>query len=88
MSHIDRTALDFEWAWAKLVEQDFRCSLTGIAFTWGVKDPTTLSIDRIDPSKGYTKENVRFVCWWVNAAMGTWGFDMLQQLIRESRFAK
>ena len=28
----------------------------------------TPSIDRIDPTKGYTKSNIRFVCFWYNVA--------------------
>lgn len=80
---VDRTELDFDWAWARLSKNNFRCEITGIPFTWGPKDPTTLSIDRINPVVGYTKENVRFVCWWINAAMGNWGLDKTKKLISE-----
>ena len=84
---VDRHELDFEWAWNKLEQLDFKCELTGISFTWESRQPTALSIDRIDPSKGYTKENVRFVCWWLNAAMGNWGYERLKELIKESGIA-
>ena len=84
---VDRSALDFEWAWNKLQQSNFKCELTSTPFTWESRQPTALSIDRIDPSVGYTKENVRFVCWWVNAAMGNWGFEKLKELIKESNIA-
>lgn len=50
--------------------QDGRCALSGIKMTWinGTKIPmpTAISIDRINNSKGYTKKNVRLVCFAVN----------------------
>lgn len=85
VSHLDRSELDFDWAWAKLSSQSFCCELTGIPFTWGTKEATTLSIDRIDPTKGYTKDNVRFVCWWVNTAMGNWGLEKLKECLHTWR---
>lgn len=83
VSHVDRTALDYDWCWKRLCDNNFRCEITGKKFTWGSKEPTSLSIDRIDTNKGYTKDNIRFVCWWVNAAMGTWGLETLRELTRE-----
>lgn len=79
----DRSALDFDWCWEQLKQQDFKCCITGIPLTYEVRSPTTVSIDRIDPAKGYTKDNVRFVCWWINAAMGNWGLDKLKGFIKE-----
>ena len=29
-------------------------------------NPFKASLDRIDPTKGYTEDNVRWVCWAVN----------------------
>lgn len=83
VGHIDRSALDFDWCWNRLTENKFKCEITGKDFTWGSKEPTSLSIDRIDPTKGYTKDNVRFVCWWINTAMGDWGIDTVVKLIKE-----
>jgi len=84
---VDRSQLDYNWAWEKLQTQNFKCELTNIPFTWEARQPTALSIDRIDPTIGYTKENVRFVCWWINAAMGNWGYNKLIDLIKESNIA-
>lgn len=83
VTHVDRTALDFEWVWSRLTALEFKCEITGKEFTWGPKEPTSLSIDRINPDIGYTKENVRFVCWWINAAMGNWGEEAIKKLIKE-----
>ncbi len=82
-SRHDRSAIDFDWAWSRLESNDFRCEITGMKFVYEARHPKGLSIDKIDPSKGYTKDNVRFVCWWMNAAMGGWGLDKLKELIKE-----
>jgi len=54
------------------VEQDARCALSGIKMTWGggKLQPNTLSMDRIDPLKGYFVGNVRLVCHAVNMFRG------------------
>jgi hypothetical protein len=47
--------------------QKGRCALTGIEMTHGQDSPeTNISIDRIDPSKGYVEGNIRLVCVAVN----------------------
>ena len=43
----------------------------------------TISLDRIDPSKGYIYSNIRIVCWAMNAAMGTWGESVLKSVVTE-----
>lgn len=30
-----------------------------------------VSIDRIEPCKGYVNNNIRLVCWWANIARST-----------------
>lgn len=79
----DRSELDFDWAWNKLEKQEFKCEITGHPFEWVGRSPYGLSMDRIDPNKGYTKDNVRLVCWWINAAMGRWGLEKLKGMIIE-----
>lgn len=63
-------------------EQDGKCAVTKIPFTFNPikrnirnrrKDPFSPSIDRINSSKGYTKDNVRLVCIIVNLALNEFG---------------
>lgn len=82
-STVDRSSLSFDYIWNRLQENQFKCEITGKEFTWGSLEPTSLSIDRINPTKGYTTDNIRLVCWWINAAMGTWGIEKLKELIKE-----
>jgi hypothetical protein len=55
--------LDLEFLWKKYLSQDKKCALTGkeIAFGKLKTDKWTASLDRIDSSKGYTKDNVQWV---------------------------
>lgn len=32
------------------------------------RNPNSPSLDKIDPHKGYTRDNVRLVCWWYNVS--------------------
>jgi hypothetical protein len=48
------------------------CSVTGIPFDLARHNPWSPSLDRIDSSLGYTKENTRVVCWMFNAAKNKW----------------
>ena len=51
------------------IEQEGKCALTGLEMCWGhgVVSAMNVSIDRIDQSRGYFKDNVRLVCWCVNS---------------------
>lgn len=52
--------------------QDGKCAISGLTMTWrqGKITPTSISLDRIDWTGGYTKNNVRLVCFAVNAFRG------------------
>jgi len=57
------------------------CALTGIRFN--LKNGKTWdspSIDRIDSSKGYTKDNVRVVLYCVNVMANVWGSEKILQI--------
>ena len=59
-----------------------RCEVTNIPFEIKVGSPWMPSIDRIDSSKGYTKENSRLVVWAFNRARGTFSDDVMLRLAR------
>ena len=71
----------------EMERNNFQCAVSGIAFSTrgalqGTPDPWAPSIDRIESRHGYTKENVRVVCFAANIAMNRYGFDVLLRLSR------
>lgn len=72
------------------------CEVTGIPFErdrphgapLGYRRPWVQSIDRIDSTQGYTRENCRLVCCAVNYAMNQWGESVLLRIIEVGRMAK
>lgn len=60
--------LTIEEAWDLFLKQDRKCALTGIPIQ--LLKPKTASLDRIDSSKGYTKDNVQWVHKDVNFLKG------------------
>lgn len=69
--------LTFEQVLSKLEEQSSCCIKTGIKFTTerrdtsGGKNPWSPSLDRIDNTLGYTKENVQLTCVMYNLCKHT-----------------
>jgi hypothetical protein len=67
-----------------------RCQVTGLTFDFKVgtgagnngRNPYGPSIDRKDPSKGYTGDNCQVVLWMLNAAKGSWSMDEVMTLAR------
>jgi hypothetical protein len=59
------------WVLEQLEQQDYRCLATDIPLRLNpdrIGDPYQPSIDRIDPSGGYTTDNCRVVCLIYNLA--------------------
>lgn len=60
-------SITIEDIWNKYIEQDRKCSLTGLDLNIGQTNrrrrdgETTASLDRIDSSKGYTIDNIQWV---------------------------
>lgn len=94
--HARKRAARFGWAFdldEHLPEFQARvalmtCEMTGLPLvsSAGVGSPgqrrwNTPSLDRIDPTKGYTYANTRIVCWAMNAAMSTWGEQVTRSVM-------
>lgn len=63
------------------------CELTGLPFRIGTSGDNRRyidrpSFDRIKAEKGYTFANVRVVWWGMNAALGEWGEEGLETMMR------
>lgn len=59
-----------------------RCEMTGLELRYTTPvGPMTPSIDRIDPKKGYTYDNIRIVCLAMNVAMNNWGEGPLREVV-------
>ena len=61
--------IDLHFISTLLKEQAYCCAISKIKLTFTKGEghiPTNASIDRIDPHKGYTKDNVQIVAWQVN----------------------
>lgn len=78
--------LDFSFIVTLFEQQSGVCSLTGIPFdlskTKHSRRPFCPSLDRIDSTRGYTKDNVRLVCTAVNLALNEWGIDVFEQVAK------
>jgi len=80
--------LDYEWA----KERVHFCEATGIKLeirdcktisknNYANRNPRTPTIDKIDPKKGYTKDNCRVVCWWYNLAKSYYSDETVLELM-------
>ena len=77
----------------KMVERcNNECEVTGIPFEFSTKisgrkkytkRPYIPSIDRISSSDGYSKDNCRIVCCFVNLALGMFGREVFDRTCRE-----
>ncbi len=61
------------------------CELTGLPFRYSndgrsKMDPFAPSIDKRDPSRGYTQENCRVVLWGINMAIADFGEGVYAQI--------
>jgi hypothetical protein len=59
------------------------CEMSGFPFNLdGGRTWDSPSFDRINPTKGYTIDNIRVVCHAVNGAMGDWGEAKMLEIAR------
>jgi hypothetical protein len=75
-----RYQIDFDFIYDMYKKQQGKCALTGISLEVrrperpnGARSPYSISIDRINPAKGYAKNNVRIVCWMINNSLNVYG---------------
>lgn len=59
-----------EYLYNLLLQQNKQCALTGAMLSLEKTDPLCLSLDQIQPNKGYVEGNVQWLCWDVNFAKG------------------
>jgi hypothetical protein len=77
-----------DWAIATMRAQDYRCALSGVRLRLdalgrgAAPRPYQPSIDRIDSSAGYTRGNIRVICWAVNCLLLTWGDEVALDIAR------
>lgn len=68
-------------------EQKGKCSYTKIDMILPHHtthaEPNTASLDRIDSSKGYTKDNVEFVCVFVNLGKNGFSKNQVEELFNK-----
>lgn len=69
-----KTDITIEFLKELLINQNNCCSVSNIPFELSYKElsPWSLSIDRIDSAKCYTKDNIRLVCLMYNLAKNIW----------------
>lgn len=64
--------LTLHYVMALFDKQQGRCFYTGELFTWGT-DEDAVSLNRLDPEKGYIKGNVVFTTWRISRTKGPLG---------------
>ena len=79
-------AFDLDKEWMELHWNEGKCEVTNIVYNLmppsrQVTGNYAMSVDRIDPNKGYTKDNCRLVCWMFNAAKGVGTDEDIRALV-------
>ena len=77
--------IDLDWVVSRL--ELGKCELTGIPFIFetrlnGHRNPYSPSLDRIDSTKGYTKDNCRVILWALNMGFADWGQEVYLHIAR------
>jgi len=75
--------VDREYLYQLFKDQDRKCALTGVDLKVEKKAITCLSLDQIDPAKGYIKGNVQWVAWAVNRAKGDMHTDVFVDMCKK-----
>lgn len=66
----DAPELTDTYLYKLMLSQEKKCALTGVDLALETGNPLCLSLDQIDPGKGYVEGNVQWLAWCVNRAKG------------------
>lgn len=86
-------SIDIKYVWELFLKQNRRCALTGeeIGFGRTYKKGSTASLDRIDSSKGYVRDNVQWVHKDVNALKRDFPekrlFELCQKIVNHKKLS-
>lgn len=61
---------------------DNKCPILGINLSWGMPRETSPSLDRIDPSKGYTYDNCQIISNRANTLKNNATLEELENIVR------
>jgi hypothetical protein len=70
-------------------KQNGKCALTGIDMTYEkntnikFRNPTNISVDKINPKLGYVLDNIHLTCLWANTGKLIYGVDEFRNLLLE-----
>ena len=62
------------------LKQERSCALTGSLLVLEKEHPLCLSLDQVDPSRGYIEGNVQWLAWCVNRAKGDLSMDHFYEM--------
>lgn len=78
-----------DWIWRAAQRQGFRCAISRLPFSKKFESPGAVvsrpfwpSIDRRDPNKGYTEDNIQLVCNLANFAKDQWSEEALVEFCK------
>lgn len=70
--------LTLEFLKELLIRQNYKCAISDLELTFNLdngRNPFNVSLDQIDPNKGYVKENIQLVCMSVNQLKSDFDMD-------------
>lgn len=79
--------LSTDWIRDQFFEQNGKCAVSNMPFSlknqgFSVRNPWTISIDRKEPSYGYTQNNSRLICYIANNSFGNWGEEKFRPIAK------
>lgn len=84
--------IDEAWVIERAENAKFKCNLSGIPFyadrDFRTRHPYAPSLDRIDSSRGYTKDNVRVIAYALNVMLLDWGVGVFERVANGYRSVK